>query len=65
MPKESNFFDLFDKQVGYAVESAKFFKEVAARKSLDEMVHHTIREIEHQGDRVVHVPRRRPGRSNV
>ena len=32
LPKEFNFFDLFEKQVGFAVEAAKYFKVIAAKE---------------------------------
>ncbi len=35
LPREFNFFDLFDKQVDYAVEAAVLFKEIAAMGAVD------------------------------
>jgi uncharacterized protein len=45
LPQEFNFFDLFEKQVGYAVQAASYFKELTAKK---------MRDIEHAGDEVAH-----------
>lgn len=55
LPEEHNFFDLFEKQAGYALDAAKHFKELTSNgnfeseASLDRM--HTI---EHHGDDVAH-----------
>ncbi|MEN6337405.1 MAG: DUF47 family protein [Phycisphaerales bacterium] len=53
-PKAFNFFDLFEKQVGHAVQAAAFFKEVAARGSVSEEALSKMAAIEHQGDTVAH-----------
>lgn len=55
LPKESNFFDLFDKQVAFAIDGAKHFKNAAASaKGVDENILSKMREIEHQADAVTH-----------
>ena len=36
MPREFNFFDLFEKQVGFAVEAANYLKELTQKGSIDE-----------------------------
>ena len=54
LPKETNFFDLFDKQVEYAIDAARYFKEVASRSTPDEAAYQKMRDIEHQGDTVAH-----------
>lgn len=54
IPKETNFFDLFDKQVGFAVDAARYFKEVVAKKSLDDATVQKMKDIEHQGDNAAH-----------
>lgn len=54
LPKEFNFFDLFDKQAGYAVDAACFFKEIVSKSQLDEAAIQKMRDIEHQGDEVAH-----------
>ena len=52
-PQEFSFFDLFAKQVGYAVEAALCFKEWAS-KGADEAMLRKIETIEHQADEVAH-----------
>lgn len=54
LPKEFNFFDLFNKQVGYAVDAAKCFKEAVTKGAINEASLDKIREIEHQGDEAAH-----------
>jgi len=54
IPKEFNFFDLFEKQVDYAVKAAACFKELALKGSVDEEAIKQIGNIEHQGDEVTH-----------
>ena len=53
-PKDSNFYGLFEKQIGYAVEAAKFFKGVAAQGYVNEDTLSKMEEIEHQADNVAH-----------
>jgi hypothetical protein len=52
-PQEFSFFDLFAKQVGYAVEAALCFKEWASNGA-DEAMLRKIETIEHQADEVAH-----------
>ncbi len=54
LPKGFNFFDLFDKQVDYAVNAAKCFKELVAKGNIDDASLKKIEDIEHQGDEVAH-----------
>jgi hypothetical protein len=54
LPKEFNFFDLFDKQVDYAVDAANYFKELMSNGSISEQSIKKIGDIEHQGDEVSH-----------
>ncbi len=54
LPREFNFFDLFDKQVEYAIEAAVLFKEIAARGEVDASFHIRMEEIEHKGDETTH-----------
>ncbi|MDD5568432.1 MAG: DUF47 family protein [Candidatus Omnitrophota bacterium] len=54
IPKEFNFFDLFEKQVSYAVEATAAFRELASKGRIDEQGIERIRLIEHQGDEVAH-----------
>jgi len=54
IPKEFNFFDLFEKQAGFAVEAAKCFKEFASKGQVDQEAMDKMRLIEHQGDEAAH-----------
>lgn len=54
MPKEFNFFDLFEKQVGFAVNAAKYFKEVVSNGQINDESLSAMHEIEHQADDVAH-----------
>ena len=54
LPKEFNFFDLFDKQVDYAVEAAAVLKEIAAMGAVDAAYLTRMGEIEHRGDDATH-----------
>jgi hypothetical protein len=54
LPKEVNFFDLFDKQVDYSVEAARYFKELVSRGAVDEESLEKMHEIEHNADNVAH-----------
>lgn len=54
MPREFNFFDLFEKQVGFAVEAANYLKELTQKGSIDEAAIDKIGAIEHEGDEVAH-----------
>lgn len=54
LPREFNFFDLFDKQVDYAVEAAAVLKEIAAMGAVDAAFLTRMGEIEHRGDDATH-----------
>ena len=54
LPKETNFFDLFEKQVGYAVETASYFKELVSKNAIDENGIDKMHKLEHDGDEVTH-----------
>lgn len=54
LPREFNFFDLFEKQVGHAVDAANFLKEIVLKGLVDEASLEKMRTIEHQGDEVAH-----------
>jgi hypothetical protein len=54
LPREFNFFDLFDKQVDYAVEAASVLKEIAAMGVVDAAFLTRMSEIEHRGDDATH-----------
>jgi uncharacterized protein len=53
-PKEFNFFDLFEKQVAFAVEAARFFKVVASQGRVTDEALSKMEAIEHQGDDAAH-----------
>lgn len=54
LPRETNFFDLFDKQVDFAVEAANHFKEMVSKSSLDDASLQKMKDIEHHADNVAH-----------
>jgi predicted phosphate transport protein (TIGR00153 family) len=54
LPREFNFFDLFDKQVDCAVAAADYFKELMLKGSVNEESLKKMGSIEHQGDEVCH-----------
>ena len=54
LPKEFNFIDLFEKQVSFAVDAAKYFKELVSRGVIDQVSLDKMRYIEHQGDDAAH-----------
>jgi len=53
-PQGFNFFDLFEKQVGYAVDAAVFLKELTLKGTVDKAAIEKIANIEHQGDEATH-----------
>ena len=53
-PRDFNFFELFEKQVSYAVDAARFFKEVVSRDGVNEDTLSKMSAIEHQADDVAH-----------
>ena len=54
IPKEFNFFDLFEKQAEYAVKAADCFKELVSKDILDDAALQKMHDIEHEGDDVAH-----------
>ena len=54
LPKNTNFFDLFDKQAEYAMDAARHLKELVLKSSLDDAALQKMRDIEHQGDHIAH-----------
>lgn len=54
IPKDTNFFDLFEKQAKYAVDAAAYFKELTLKGTVNESDLNKMHEIEHQGDNVAH-----------
>lgn len=54
LPKEFNFFDLFDKQVDCAVDAAGRLKELVTKGTLEEDLIQKVKDVEHQGDDLTH-----------
>ena len=54
LPKDGNFFDLLDKQAGYATEAATRFAKIVADFKVDDEEVERMKEIEHRGDEVSH-----------
>jgi len=54
LPRNFNYYDLFDKQVGFAVEAAVLFKDIVNRGNLDAASAQKMRDIEHYGDEAAH-----------
>ena len=53
-PRDFNFFKLFEKQISYAVDAARFFKEVVSQGRVNEDTLSKMSAIEHQADDVAH-----------
>ncbi|HNX82408.1 MAG TPA: DUF47 family protein [Candidatus Omnitrophota bacterium] len=53
-PTKFNFFDLFEVQVGCAVEAAKSFSQIVTSGVVDEAAVTKIKDIEHHGDEAAH-----------
>jgi predicted phosphate transport protein (TIGR00153 family) len=54
LPKDSNFFVLFNKQAQFAVDAAVLFAEMAAQGTFDTETVQKMRDIEHNADEVAH-----------
>ncbi len=54
LPKDGNFFDLFDKQVDYAVQAATHFAKIVADFKITDEEVEIMKEIEHHGDQITH-----------
>lgn len=54
LPKDHNFFELFEQQAGFALDAARYFKEIVASGVIDENAVNKIGAIEHQGDEAMH-----------
>jgi len=55
IPKEFNFFDLFEKQIDCAIEAALHFKELVKKGHVDEEALKKMQDIEHKGDEAAHL----------
>ncbi|MFA5059974.1 MAG: DUF47 family protein [Candidatus Omnitrophota bacterium] len=54
IPQEFNFFDMFERQVGYAVEASDYFSDLVKGGKFDEAALKRIQILEHQGDDCAH-----------
>lgn len=55
LPKEFNFFDLFEKQASVAVEAAVYFRELVSKSAiLDDKTLQAMHDLEHRGDELTH-----------
>ncbi len=54
LPKEFNFFDLFDKQADLAVEAATHFSKLMADFKVNDAEAEKMKDIEHRGDEVIY-----------
>lgn len=54
LPKEFNFFDLFDKQADCALDAAGRFKELVTKGTLEDELIKKVKDAEHQGDDLTH-----------
>ncbi|HQO39348.1 MAG TPA: DUF47 family protein, partial [Spirochaetota bacterium] len=53
-PKETNFFDMFDKLAAVAIEASNYFYEVTSKGIYTEEVVSKMQDIEHRGDQITH-----------
>ncbi|OGS27353.1 MAG: hypothetical protein A2297_06485 [Elusimicrobia bacterium RIFOXYB2_FULL_48_7] len=53
-PNAFNLFDLYEKQIGYAVEAATYFRKTVSEGTLSKESLDKIHDLEHQGDEVAH-----------
>lgn len=54
LPKEFNFFELFNKQAQYAVDAAALFTELVTKGAFESEPVQKMREIEHSADDIAH-----------
>ena len=53
-PKEFNFFDFFDKEMGYVEDASKLFKKIVNHGEVTEAFREEMRDIEHNGDKMAY-----------
>jgi len=53
-PKEFNFFDFFDKDMGYVEEAAHLFKTIVKHGEVTDEFREKMRDIEHDGDKMTY-----------
>ena len=54
IPKNVDFFQLFDKQAEYLIEAGRFFKEWVSSGKVDEAAVRKMHDIEHDGDKATY-----------
>jgi len=54
LPKEFNFFELFEEQSEFAIEASRLFKEAVSKGGVDEASLKKIQDIEHNADVTAH-----------
>ena len=54
LPREFNFNELFEKQIGYAVEAASCLRKIAESGTVDENTFNKVKTLEHQCDEITH-----------
>ncbi len=54
LPKEIDFFILFDKLSNVAIKASEYFTEICKQGKFDEDTVSKMREIEHEGDDITH-----------
>jgi predicted phosphate transport protein (TIGR00153 family) len=54
LPREFNFFDLFDKQADNAIEAAVLFSDLTSKGAVEEASLKKMEDIEHRGDEATH-----------
>jgi predicted phosphate transport protein (TIGR00153 family) len=54
LPREFNFFDLFDRQAELAIEAAVLFKDLTSHEDVDAAAVTRMEDIEHRGDVATH-----------
>jgi uncharacterized protein len=54
LPKETNFYDLFEQQADFAAQSATLFVKMVAELKIADAEVEAMKELEHRGDQVTH-----------
>ena len=54
LPREFNFFDLFDRQADNAIEAAVLFSDLTSKGAVEEASLKKMEDIEHRGDEATH-----------
>lgn len=54
LPQDFDFFELFERQAGYAIDAARYFQELVAKGMVEETALKKMHDIEHRGDDIAH-----------